>query len=628
MRADAQRNRERLIEVAREVFREQGYDASLDEVAKRAGVGAGTLYRHFPSREVLLDAIMQSWVDRVNDAADKVLDPRGLAARPAAGVVRVVRRADQPPQGRPGQDHQAMGDESSPIVTKCQTLTAATAAGRRAARGRARAARARRGRADVPAGRRGRHGGRQRRPRPGRRTSRCSRSSPTACSSDPRPPSPATGGAPGAHGESGSQWPGAPGRPVGPSRLGQDEVWPAPSPPCPAFGCSARSRSSSTASGSRRRVVGPRCSRCSRRTPGPPSRRPPGRRAVARCEPKDPANAIQILVSRLRARLGPTWSRPGRAATGSPCLATELDAVAFEKLVQESAQGRPPSGPRSCWAGPSGCGAGPAFAPYDDLPGVREAAARLTELRLSARERRGHVLVELGRYDDAVADLEALVLTDPLREVAVVELVTALARTGRAAEALGRLADLRAQLRESGLDPSASDRGAPAAGARRRPRASGRRCPGGRAAGAGVPTVRPCPGRAGDLRRGGLRADARVRAGLGVSPRRRHHRARPAWSRAGDPRPGPAGRHLRPLRHRPVTRDGRLVRPRDQRRRADRRSSTRSAASRWSSSGRAPPARSRSRPPPATRASTAWSCSVAMPTDPASSATRASARPC
>ena len=73
MRADAQRNRERLIEAAREVFREQGYDASLDEVARRAGVGAGTLYRHFPQRENLLDAIMQSWVDRVDEATEKSL---------------------------------------------------------------------------------------------------------------------------------------------------------------------------------------------------------------------------------------------------------------------------------------------------------------------------------------------------------------------------------------------------------------------------------------------------------------------------------------------------------------------------------------------------------------------------
>ena len=77
MRADAQRNRDRIVEVAREVFREQGYDASLDEVARRAGVGPGTLYRHFPKRENLIDAIMQSWVDRVNETADKALAHEG-----------------------------------------------------------------------------------------------------------------------------------------------------------------------------------------------------------------------------------------------------------------------------------------------------------------------------------------------------------------------------------------------------------------------------------------------------------------------------------------------------------------------------------------------------------------------
>jgi len=73
MRADAQRNRDRIVEVARELFREHGYDASLDEIAKRAGVGPGTLYRHFPNRDALLDAIMQSWVDRVNEATEKAL---------------------------------------------------------------------------------------------------------------------------------------------------------------------------------------------------------------------------------------------------------------------------------------------------------------------------------------------------------------------------------------------------------------------------------------------------------------------------------------------------------------------------------------------------------------------------
>ena len=126
MRADAQRNRERLIEVAREVFREQGYDASLDEVAKRAGVGAGTLYRHFPSREVLLDAIMQSWVDRVNDSVDKVLTyegaPRDLLLAWFESYVALISLH----KGGPAKITSAMGDEKSPIVTKCRTLTAAT----------------------------------------------------------------------------------------------------------------------------------------------------------------------------------------------------------------------------------------------------------------------------------------------------------------------------------------------------------------------------------------------------------------------------------------------------------------------------------------------------------------------
>jgi AcrR family transcriptional regulator len=126
MRADALRNRERLIEAAREVFREQGYDASLDEVAKRAGVGAGTLYRHFPSRDVLMDAILQSWVERVNDAVDKVLvhegSPRDLLLAWFETYVGLISMH----KGGPAKITSAMGDEQSPIVTKCQVLAAAT----------------------------------------------------------------------------------------------------------------------------------------------------------------------------------------------------------------------------------------------------------------------------------------------------------------------------------------------------------------------------------------------------------------------------------------------------------------------------------------------------------------------
>ena len=106
MRADAQRNRDRIVEVARDLFREQGYDASLDEVARRAGVGPGTLYRHFPRRDDLLDAIMQSWVDGVNEAADKALahegSPRDLLVAWFEAYVALI----SPAQGRPGEDHQ------------------------------------------------------------------------------------------------------------------------------------------------------------------------------------------------------------------------------------------------------------------------------------------------------------------------------------------------------------------------------------------------------------------------------------------------------------------------------------------------------------------------------------------
>ena len=62
-RADAARNVERLIATAREAFAQKGPDAALDEIARRAGVGPGTLYRHFPTRLALLEAVYRDVVD-------------------------------------------------------------------------------------------------------------------------------------------------------------------------------------------------------------------------------------------------------------------------------------------------------------------------------------------------------------------------------------------------------------------------------------------------------------------------------------------------------------------------------------------------------------------------------------
>ncbi len=70
-RADAQRNRDRVLEAAKEAFTRLGAAASLDDVAKQAGVGAGTLYRHFPTRDELLEAVYRSEVEKLASAEQK-----------------------------------------------------------------------------------------------------------------------------------------------------------------------------------------------------------------------------------------------------------------------------------------------------------------------------------------------------------------------------------------------------------------------------------------------------------------------------------------------------------------------------------------------------------------------------
>jgi AcrR family transcriptional regulator len=64
-RADARRNRERVLAAAREAFAEGGESTALEEIARRAGVGIGTLYRHFPSRQALLEALYVNEVEEV-----------------------------------------------------------------------------------------------------------------------------------------------------------------------------------------------------------------------------------------------------------------------------------------------------------------------------------------------------------------------------------------------------------------------------------------------------------------------------------------------------------------------------------------------------------------------------------
>jgi AcrR family transcriptional regulator len=67
-RADAQRNRERILEIAKQIFTRRGAEVSMDEIAKRARIGPGTLYRHFPNRDELLAAVYISEVEKLAEA--------------------------------------------------------------------------------------------------------------------------------------------------------------------------------------------------------------------------------------------------------------------------------------------------------------------------------------------------------------------------------------------------------------------------------------------------------------------------------------------------------------------------------------------------------------------------------
>jgi AcrR family transcriptional regulator len=83
LRRDAERNRQRILEAAAEVFTERGLEVSLDEVARHAGVGVGTVYRRFPTKEDLIEAL---FISRIEDVA-ALAEHAAEAADPWAGLV-------------------------------------------------------------------------------------------------------------------------------------------------------------------------------------------------------------------------------------------------------------------------------------------------------------------------------------------------------------------------------------------------------------------------------------------------------------------------------------------------------------------------------------------------------------
>jgi AcrR family transcriptional regulator len=122
VRADAVRNRERIADIARQLFREKGYDAvSMDEVAKRAEVGVGTLYRHFPTKESLYDAAIQAWVETVTAAVEKAIAHEGSARERLLSWFDAYVEFLTRHKGAAWRITSALGDLGSPFATKCQT---------------------------------------------------------------------------------------------------------------------------------------------------------------------------------------------------------------------------------------------------------------------------------------------------------------------------------------------------------------------------------------------------------------------------------------------------------------------------------------------------------------------------
>ena len=104
LRADARRNRERIVAAGRELFARLGPDAQMDEIAAHAGVGIGTVYRHFPTKEALLTEMVRSRFQQFSEIATSAedLDPR-------AALEHVMIRSAEAVEGDSGFQLAMMG---------------------------------------------------------------------------------------------------------------------------------------------------------------------------------------------------------------------------------------------------------------------------------------------------------------------------------------------------------------------------------------------------------------------------------------------------------------------------------------------------------------------------------------
>jgi AcrR family transcriptional regulator len=126
LRVDARRNNEQLLTAAREVFAKEGTEASLREVARQARVGIGTLYRHFPTREALLEALLRSGVERLRERADELA--RSLPPEQALMTwLREYVERSSSYHGLPASVANALYHKKSDLYASCQQMQASGA---------------------------------------------------------------------------------------------------------------------------------------------------------------------------------------------------------------------------------------------------------------------------------------------------------------------------------------------------------------------------------------------------------------------------------------------------------------------------------------------------------------------
>ncbi|ALG11391.1 TetR/AcrR family transcriptional regulator [Kibdelosporangium phytohabitans] len=121
MRADARRNYERLLTEAETAFRTRGIDASLEDIARNAGVGIGTLYRHFPNRDALLEALLHDRFAALGELSTRLLD----ADSPRAALIEWLRefvKSSNRYQGLPASVVATLRNEKSRLYTSCHAM--------------------------------------------------------------------------------------------------------------------------------------------------------------------------------------------------------------------------------------------------------------------------------------------------------------------------------------------------------------------------------------------------------------------------------------------------------------------------------------------------------------------------